>query len=258
MTTKKSSTSIFLSVVIPCYNEEANLKKGVLSEVANFLKKQSYSWEVIVSDDGSSDNSKKIVKKFVEQNPGFVLLANKHGGKPYAVWQGIKKAKGEIVLFTDMDQSTPIKEIAKLLPHFSRGFEVVIGSRGVKRKGFPLYRRLASLIFLSLRRLLVLPKIKDTQCGFKAFKTKVAQELFPKLSVLENWQQASGWRVTAFDVELLYLAQKSGYSIKEVVVSWQDEDVAVGKDKSFIKESRQMLEQIINVKKNDWQGKYNK
>jgi dolichyl-phosphate beta-glucosyltransferase len=258
MTTKKPSAEIFLSVVIPCYNEEANLKKGVLSEVANFLKKQSYSWEVIISDDGSTDNSKKLVRKFVDQNPGFVLQENKHGGKPYAVGQGIKKARGEIVLFTDMDQSTPIKEVAKLLPYFSQGFEVVIGSRGAKRKGFALYRQLASLIFLSLRRLLVLPNIKDTQCGFKAFKTKVAQELFPKLSVLENWQQASGWRVTAFDVELLYLAQKSGYQIKEVLVSWQDEDVAVGKNKSFIRESRQMLEQIINVKKNDWQGKYDK
>ncbi len=258
MVVNKNSQRIFLSVVIPCYNEEANLNQGVLDQVASYLAKQKYSWEVIISDDGSTDNSKKIVQDFVDSHPGFILLENQHGGKPYAVWQGIKKARGEVVLFTDMDQSTPLKEVAKLLPHFDDGFEVVIGSRGTKRKGFPLYRQLASLIFLSLRRLLVLANIKDTQCGFKAFKTKVAQELFPKLSVLENWQEASGWRVTAFDVELLYLAQKSGYKIKEVVVSWQDEDVATGKNKSFIKESRQMLEQIINVKKNDWRGKYDK
>ncbi len=252
----KSNKEMFLSVVIPCYNEEANLRQGVLNQVVDYLKKQTYSWEVIVSDDGSSDNSREVAKEFVQKHSGFVLLENQHGGKPYAVWQGIKKARGKIVLFTDMDQSTPIKEVAKLLPYFDQGFEVVIGSRGIKRKGAPFYRQLAALIFLSLRRILLLPNIKDTQCGFKAFKTKVAQRLFPKLSVLENWQQASGWRVTAFDVELLYLAQKSGSKVKEIEVAWQDEDVSVGKKKSFIKESRQMLEQIVNVKKNDWKGKY--
>jgi dolichyl-phosphate beta-glucosyltransferase len=256
MTTGKSQNKTFLSVVIPCYNEEANLKKGVLNQVADYLTRQTYSWEVIISDDGSSDNSKELAQDFIKNHSGFVLLENQHGGKPYAVWQGIKKARGKITLFTDMDQSTPIREVAKLLPYFDQGFEVVIGSRGIRRKGAPFYRQLAALVFLSLRRLFLLPSIKDTQCGFKAFKAKIAQELFPKLSVLENWQEASGWRVTAFDVELLYLAQKSGCKIKEVEVSWQDEDVATGKNKSFIKESRQMLEQIVNVKKNDWQGKY--
>ena len=256
MNAKASREKIFLSVVIPCYNEEANLKKGVLNQVADYLVRQNYSWEVIISDDGSSDNSRKLVQDFIKSHSGFVLLKNQHGGKPYAVWQGIERAKGKITLFADMDQSTPIREVAKLLPYFNQGFEVVIGSRGAKRKGAPFYRQLAALVFLSLRRLFLLPNIKDTQCGFKAFRTKTAQGLFPKLSVLENWQKASGWRVTAFDVELLYLAQKSGCKIKEVEVSWQDEDVATGKNRSFIKESRQMLEQIINVKKNEWKGKY--
>ncbi|KUK84164.1 MAG: glycosyl transferase family 2 [Microgenomates bacterium 39_6] len=258
MATRKKSPSVFLSIVIPCYNESANLKRGVLTQVEAYLKKQKYLWEVIISDDGSTDNSRQLVKKFIKDKSGFVLLENRHGGKPYAVWQGIKKAKGEIILFTDMDQSTPLKEIEKLLPFFDQGFEVVIGSRGIRREGFPLYRQAASFIFLSFRRLLVLPNIKDTQCGFKAFRAEAAKKLFPKLSVLANWQEASGWRVTAFDVELLFLAQKFGYSIKEVVVDWQDEDIATGKNKSFVKESRQMLEQIINVKKNDRQGKYEK
>lgn len=246
----------FLSVVIPCYNESANLERGVLTQVAAYLKKQKYSWQVIISDDGSTDDSRQLVKDFIKTHPGFILLENKHGGKPYAVGQGIKKASGEIVLFTDMDQSTPLKEVAKLLPYFDQGFEVVIGSRGIRREGFPLYRQIASFIFLNFRRLFVLGSIKDTQCGFKAFRAPVAKKLFPKLSVLVNHQEASGWRVTAFDVELLFLAQKFGHSIKEVVVDWRDEDVATGKNKSFVKESRQMLEQIINVRKNDWQGKY--
>ena len=253
---KEKKSSVFLSVVIPCYNEAANLKRGVLRQVYDFLKKQKYSWEVIISDDGSSDESRKLVAAFVKKHPRFRLLKNKHGGKPYAVWQGIKASKGEIILFTDMDQSTPIKEIGKLLPYFDKGYEVVIGSRGWKRKGAPFYRQLAAFIFLNLRRMLLLRRIVDTQCGFKALKAEVAKELFPQLSVLKNFKEAKGWRVTAFDVELLFLAQKKGYSIAEVPVAWKDEDVSQGKKKSFIKESRQMLEQIINVRKNDWQGKY--
>ena len=253
---KKKGQKLFLSVVIPCYNEEANLKRGVLHQVYNYLKKQKYSWEVIIPDDGSTDKSKGLIEAFIKKRPRFRLLKNQHGGKPYAVWQGIKGARGEIVLFTDMDQSTPIGEIKKLLPFFDKGYDVVIGSRGWKREGAPFYRRIAGWIFLNGRRLFLLPNIIDTQCGFKAFKTPVAKELFPKLSVLENFKQATGWRVTAFDVELLFLAPKKGYKIAEVLVKWRDEDVATGKNKSFIKESKQMLEQIINVRKNEWQGKY--
>ena len=253
---KKKNTKPFLSVVIPCYNEEANLKRGVLDEVNEFLKKQKYSWEVIISDDGSTDKSKNLVEVFARKHSLFRLLKNQHGGKPYAVWQGIKKARGEIVLFTDMDQSTPLNQIKKLLPYFDQNYDVAIGSRGIKREGFPLYRQLASFIFFNFRRLFILRNIKDTQCGFKAFKANIARELFPKISVLQDFKQAKGWRVTAFDVELLYLAQKANYKIKEVVVDWHDEDVAEGKNKNFIKESKQMLEQIINVKKNDWRGKY--
>jgi len=253
---KKKNSKLFLSVVIPCYNEEANLKRGVLRQVYDYLKKRKYSWEVIISDDGSTDKSKKLVETFVKKYPCFRLLKNQHGGKPYAVWQGIKRARGEIVLFTDMDQSTPISEIKKLLPFFNKGYDVVIGSRGWRRKGAPFYRQIAGWIFLNSRRLFLLPNIVDTQCGFKAFKTPIAKELFPKLSVLKNFKQATGWRVTAFDVELLFLAQKRGCKIGEVLVRWRDEDVATGKNKSFIKEAKQMLEQIINVRKNERQGKY--
>jgi len=253
---KEKNSKLFLSVVIPCYNEEANLKRGVLRQVYDYLREQKYSWEVIISDDGSSDKSKEIVETFIKKHSGFRLLKNQHGGKPYAVWQGIKRARGEIVLFADMDQSTPIGEIKKLLPFFNKGYDVVIGSRGWKRGGAPFYRQVASWIFLNGRRLLLLPNVVDTQCGFKAFKTPIAKELFPKLSVLKDFKQATGWRVTAFDVELLFLAQKKGYKTIEVPVAWRDEDVATGKNKSFIKESKQMLEQIINVRKNDWQGKY--
>jgi len=249
--------SVFLSIIIPCYNEEENLERGVLDEVYGFLKDQKYSWEAIVSDDGSSDNSFKIVSDFVEKHRNFKILKNEHGGKPLAIWNGIKVAKGKYILFTDMDQSTPIRESKKILPWFNKKYDVVIGSRGLERKGFPLTRRLMSKIFRFLRGLILLPNINDTQCGFKAFKTRVAREIFPKLQFFQEInKKVRGWRVSAFDVELLFIAQKRGYKIKEVTVSWRDEDISQKKEKKFLKESIEMAKEILRVKINDLLNKY--
>src|SRR4030066_1096652 len=103
----------FLSVIIPCYNEEKNLKRGALDEVESYLGKQRFESEVIISDDGSTDNSREFIKRYFQTHPRFKLLENKHAGKPFAVRAGIEKAQGEIILFTDMDQSAPIKEFDK-------------------------------------------------------------------------------------------------------------------------------------------------
>ena len=132
----KKQMKPYLSVVIPMYNEEKNLKKGVLFEVEDFLKRQSYSSEVIISDDESTDNSLVLAEEFVKSHSRFKLLKNKHGGKPFAIRSGVMTAGGEICLFVDMDQSTPIKEVEKLLGFYEKGFSVVIGSRGAKREGF--------------------------------------------------------------------------------------------------------------------------
>jgi len=257
----------YLSVVIPCFNEEKNLKRGVLKEVWQYLKRQKYSSELIVSDDGSTDNSVKTVKELFinELNQAALLtrskviiklIENPHGGKPFAVRAGIKKAKGKIVLFTDMDQSTPIAQVEKLLPFFEKGYDVVIGSRGLERKGFSLLRRLASKVFRLFRKALLLKNIDDTQCGFKAFKNKVAKDLFSQLLIFKNPAKVKGWRVGAFDVELLFIAQKRGYKIAEVPVYWEDKDVAKGKQRKFLKESWQMLKEILRVKLNDLRGFY--
>ncbi len=249
----------YLTIVIPCYNEEENLKTDVLKEVYDYLSKQTYSWEVLISDDGSTDNSMEIVEKFTKDHQGFDVLKNKHGGKPWAVWKGIEAAKGEIVIFTDMDQSTPIKEVEKLLPFFDKGYKVVIGSRGLKREGFPLIRQLMSLGFRVVRGAFMLPTINDTQCGFKAFKTKVAKEVFPKLQFFQEIdKEVEGWKVTAFDVELLYIVKKWGYKIKETVVEWKDRDLATGKMKNFTKESSEMVKEILRVRLNDLKGGYNR
>ena len=255
--TNKNKQKTSVSIIIPCYNEEANLKKGVLDQVNVFLSKQTFVWEVIICNDESTDNSLKLCQDFIKTHPGFRVLDLPHGGKPSAIWGGIKAARHPLVLFTDMDQSTPLKEIRKLLPHFAN-YDIVIGSRGFTRQGFSLLRKLMSRIFLLVRKLILLSQINDTQCGFKAFKTDIAKKLFPKLQFFQQ-KQASGWRVSAFDVELLFMAEIWGYKIKEVEVSWQDEDVSTTKgDNStrFKKESKQMAEEILRVKINQIKGLY--
>ncbi|MBL7159462.1 glycosyltransferase [Candidatus Microgenomates bacterium] len=248
----------YLSVIIPCYNEEKNLKRGVLAEVEKYLSRQDYNSEVIISDDGSTDKSRDLIKKFIKKHKKLNLLENKHQGKAFTVKSGIEKARGEISLFIDMDQSTPIAEVEKLLPFFEKGFDIVIGSRGVVRKNAPLYRQAAALIFGCFRRIILLRNINDTQCGFKAFKTEVARDLFSRLEVFKKQKEIEGWRVSAFDVELLFLAEKLGYKIKEMPVIWEDKDIAQGKKKNFLKESWQMVQEIICVRLNDFSGKYKK
>ncbi len=252
-------SKVFLTIIIPCFNEEANLKRGVLKEVGNYLKKKDFSWEVIVSDDGSTDKSREIIKEEIKSLNNFRLLQNPHGGKPAALLSGIKKALGEYILFTDMDQSTPIGELDKLLPYIDKGYEVVIGSRGLVRKNFPLYRRLGAVVFMSIRRALILPEIADTQCGFKLFRAGAIKKAFPKLEFFEKRQKVTGWKVTSFDVELLHILKKMGCKIAEVPVSWDDRDVSKGKGggiSRYIRESKEMFGQILRVKLNDLKGRY--
>jgi len=245
----------YLSVVIPCYNESENLKRGVLDEVCDFLERQDFSWEIIVSDDGSTDNSRELIRKIVSKKENFRLKENPHAGKPSAVWAGIQEAKGEYILFTDMDQSTPIKEISKIRPFFGK-YEVIIGSRGLERKNYSTLRKIGSFAFRNLRKAILLRQINDTQCGFKAFKRQVAKKIFPMLQFFKQKQEVKGWKVTSFDVELLFIAEKLGYRIKEIEVEWEDRDVSKGKQRSYFRESIEMLEQILRVKWNDLRGLY--
>jgi dolichyl-phosphate beta-glucosyltransferase len=250
-----------ISIIIPCYNEENNIKNGVLSEVDDFLKTQKFEWEVIVCNDESTDNSLKLIKEFVAKHKGFRVLDLPHGGKPSAVWGGIKEAKYPLILFTDMDQSTPLKEINKLLPFFDKNYDVVIGSRGVSREGNTLLRKIGGAVFLTFRRILLLHNITDTQCGFKMFKTDVAKDLFPNLQFFKDKSDKKGWRVSAFDVELLFMAQKWGYKIKEVEVDWRNEDTSDTKGDSgarYKKESMQMINEIKRVLINNFKGVYDK
>ncbi len=246
-----------LSIVLSNYNEHANLERGVLDQMYTYLKSAKYTWEVIINDDGSSDGGDEIIENFVKKHSGFKLIRGQHGGKAAGIWNGIQVAKGEIVLFTDMDQSTPLKEAEKLLPWFDKGYDVVFGSRGKMRKNFNLLRQASSWAFRTFRGLMLLHDVVDTQCGFKGLRTEVAKQIFPMLSVIKNKKTVSkGWTVSAFDVELLFLAEKLGFKLKEVDVLWKNEDTSTSKQKSFVGESIDMLQQIIQVKINDLNGLY--
>jgi glycosyltransferase involved in cell wall biosynthesis len=247
--------NIYLSVVIPSYNEMNNLRKGVLDKVEHFLNKQKYSWEVIIVDDGSIDGSIEFTEKFIKDNSNFKLIKNSHSGKAGAVTAGMLGAKGEYVLFMDMDQATPIEEIDKLLP-FLDGYDIVIGSRGSKRQGDPWTRLLMARGMMVLRSLVVgLRGISDTQCGFKLFKRTVSDELFTKLKKFHHgYKTISGSSVKAgFDVELLFLAQKIGYKVKEVPVEWL---YVESRRVSPVRDSIEAIEDLLIIKLNDLAGKY--
>jgi dolichyl-phosphate beta-glucosyltransferase len=253
--------NIFLSVVISCFNEEKNIKRGVIEEMWRYMEKRKYPWEVIISMDGPTDETEKLVEISIKDKPGFRMLKNEHGGKPSGLWHGLKIAKGKYTLFTDMDQSTPLSELEKLLPYLKEGYGAVIGSRGMTRENYSWYRKLGARVFLTIRKFLILSDLNDTQCGFKLFETEVLKTFFPKLEFFHRKQNTAGWKVTSFDVELLFLLEKHGYKVKEVPVDWKDRDISTSKGdygKRYMKESKEMLMQILRVKINDVLGKYGK
>lgn len=255
------SLAPYLSVVIPCYNEARNLERGVLDEVHQYLNRQTYPWEVIIVNDESTDESQQLIEAFIQQRPHFSLANIPHGGKPAAVWAGIQRAQGTIVLFTDMDQSTPIEELDKLLPWYDAGFQVVIGSRGATREGFSVVRKLGSFVFRTLRSLFLLRGINDTQCGFKTCRREAALDAFPKLQFFKQESRPTGWKVSAYDVELLYLFEKAGYAIKEVEVVWLNRDVSDTKSQQsdlarYLHESTDMAREVYRVKRNELRGMY--
>lgn len=216
-----TSSKIKLSVIIPAYNEAANLKKGSLAEVNEYLKAQKYTYEVIVVDDGSTDNTADLIEKETARMDNFRLIRNAHGGKAVTVMSGLLEARGEIAVFTDMDQATPIKEIEKFLPKFEEGYDIVIGSRD-GRKGSPVVRKLLAWGFITLRNIIMSLPFKDTQCGFKAFNQKSIQAVIPQLLDIWKNNKKKGAAVNAgFDVELLFLASRKNLKIAEVLVEWR-------------------------------------
>jgi len=205
-----------LSVIIPAHNEEHRIAQ-TLQDVDGYLEKQAYDYEIIIVDNNSTDRTSQVVRQLAAstvQNARMVAETVK--GKGAAVRRGMMEAQGEYTVFMDADNATPISEIEKLWPYLQSGHEVVIGSRYVDpatvKVKQPFYRILLSRMSNFLIQFVLIPHVKDTQCGFKAFNGPASKEIFKHVTIF-------GW---AFDMELLAIALKLSYRIKEVPVSWTE------------------------------------
>lgn len=203
----------YLSVIIPFYNEQTRIFKS-LKTIVSYLNKQDYSYEIILVDDGSQDDTKQILKNFLNNSKIRILKNNINSGKGNAVKRGMLAATGQLSIFTDADLSTPISEIEKLLAWANKGYNIVIGSRGLSHSNIHIrqsfHREKMGRIFNIIVQLLLFKGIKDTQCGFKLFKSDVSKSIFEQATINRF----------CFDVEILFIAIKSGQKIKEVPVDW--------------------------------------
>lgn len=203
---------LFLSIVIPAYNEEPRIL-GTLDQVVSFLASRTYTWEVLVADDGSTDSTAALVQDFALDEPRVRLLRLSHGGKGWAVKHGMLAAIGRYRFLCDADLSMPFEQVERFLPPEVEGADIVVGSRevaGSRRIGEPGRRHLMGRLYNWLVRALAVPGIKDTQCGFKCFRGDGVLDLFRR-------QGTDGF---AFDVEILFLARKAGLTIQEVGIDW--------------------------------------
>ncbi len=245
-----------ISIVIPAYNEVKNIEKGVLDSVLSYVKKRSDIIEVLIVDDGSDDDTVSLIKKkYLGTYPKLRLYEKQHSGKAFSVIAGVKHARGSIVMFSDMDMATPINEADKLLKGIEKGYDIVIGSRNSNRKGAPLIRKLMAVGFILLRTVFVgLRGIHDTQCGFKAFQTGKARTILRKLQAYSREAKVNGPSVSAgFDLEFLFIAQKLGYRIKEVPVTWRHVET---RRVNFLIDSVESVKDMARIKWNDLRGKY--
>lgn len=245
----------FLSIIIPSFNESENIAKGALNEVDKYLSGQKYDWEIILVDDGSTDGTLEDLQKWIKGKKNWRVIKNSHQGKAQAVKAGVLSARGDLVLFTDFDQATPLSEVEKLLPFLQKGYDVAIGSRegkGSERLREPWYRHLMGRVFNRVVQLFTIQGISDTQCGFKLFTNHTAKDLFNSLVVYAKGLETTAF-VGAFDVEILYIAQKRGYRIAEVPVSWRH--IKTNRVNP-VRDSARMFLDVIKIRLTDLFGGY--
>ena len=236
---------MFLSIIIPAYNEGVRITK-TLHHVKKYLAKQNFESEVIIVDDGSTDGFREKIEKMIAHWHGFYIYGyKKNQGKGAAVAYGMKKATGEHILFMDTDESTPIEQFDFFKPHLDKS-AIIIGSRYLK-KGYikikqPIWRILFARFSNFLIRLVLWLRFSDTQCGFKLFQKEAAKRIFSKMT-LKRW---------GFDFEILFIAKKLGYKIREVPVFWYNEKRSKVKMRDFFA----TLLELFKVRINACKGKY--
>ena len=237
-----------ISIVIPAYNESERLGP-TLNRVLSFALQTGRDTEIIVVDDGSLDRTADIVREHARQSGGIIRLLQNPGnrGKGYSVRNGMLKANGDIVLFTDADLSSPIEEATKLFSAIANGADIAIGSRWARAelqtRRQSILRQVLGRVFNAALRLTLGLNFKDTQCGFKAFRRDAARTLFPL-------QRIEGW---GFDPEILFLAQKLGYKIDEVPVRWgHDSRTRINP----LVDGSRMLAEMLRIRWNFLLGKY--
>jgi len=235
------------SIVIPAYNESARIE-GTLERVLWCVQKRGWDAEVLVIDDGSSDETAEIVQLWMQKYERLHLVKNPgNRGKGYSVRNGLLQSAGDIVMFTDADLSSPMEEAERLFAAIDEGADVAIGSRWLDRQKQtihqPLYRRFFGRCFNRVTRLFIGLPFKDTQCGFKAFKREAAQTIF-RLQTIERW---------GFDPEILFIARKLKYKIAEVPVTWGHDERS---RMSYLKDGMKMLEEMGQIRANSLRGRY--
>ena len=235
----------FVSIVIPAHNEEIRLPR-TLRQVFAFLENQSYSAEVIIVENGSSDRTLELAHEFASIHSNLIVIHEEQAGKGNAVRRGVLEAHGEYRFICDADLSMPIAELGKFLPPGLNDFDVAIASReapGAVRYNEPPYRHWGGRAINLFIRFLILPGLNDTQCGFKCFRAEVAEKLFRQ-------QKLMGW---SFDIELLYLARKKRMVIKEIPVQWYfDADSKV----RALRDALRMIGDIFRIHINTLGGRY--
>ncbi len=235
-----------VSIIIPAYNEEKRLP-DTIEKIIDFVNKYKLNAEIIVINDGSTDKTAEIVLKYNKNN--IRLINNeKNMGKGFCINRGVMESKNEIILFSDADLSTPIEFLIPFLKNHEMGYDIVIASRackGAEKKiKQPFIRDTMGKIFNIFVRTILGLNIKDTQCGFKSFKNNIAKDVFSKQTIFDF----------GFDPEILFIAQKKGYKIKEHPVEWYNSE---GTKVKAIKDSFKMFFELFKIKKNYKKGLYN-
>lgn len=242
-----STSSLYLSIVIPAYNEEQRIGK-TLQTICSYLSQQPYRAEVIVVDDGSDDATADTVTPFCGGvTPVHLLHNGRNRGKGFSVRRGFSHAHGEYLLFSDADLSTPVEEVEKLFAAFREPCDLAIGSRALPGSRVevhqPWYRESMGRFFNALVQVLAVPGVQDTQCGFKCFRREAALAICQRMTIARF----------GFDVEMLYLARKLGYRMREVPVVWRNSPQT---RVHVLRDSLSMIWDLLRIRWNDVRGWY--